>query len=917
MMEQFNKCIEANIGTDQPIVSLGFSDFVKEKDNTLQVIFIRADERMYARKRKLKELTGETKSETAVKTKQINKNLRLEIYEMFHHNENFSLIDFLNGLSADEVVEVDIKNDTFKQYYHVEGKYFVPNVGISYKELLDFTTKYIVHPDDRGDYLKLMKIDGFFERLTNAHIPNFDFAHFRYKLQDGQYRYVEQVVITGEENGIPEGMFRMYVYDIQNLKSRQSGLVANDSGLISVGRDSVTGLLTGKDFLKEAEEVVKEEPNKKWCLIAIDIEHFKFFDEWYGREKGDFLLAKIGAELKNNKEKCGGVAGYSGQDDFIVLMPYDLKLINELYEKLKEQINSFGLSAGFLPAFGVSIIEKDMMLVDAFDRATIAASTAKGDMKNRISVFSNEMQFRAQQEYIILTDFIHALQDKQITFYLQPQCRLPLGSIVGAEALVRWIKKDGSMVSPATFIPILEKYGFISDLDKYIWEAVAKWIKSWTDKGHACVPISVNVSRVDIFNLDIAKIFHDLCEKYEIPHKLLKIEITESAYAEITTIIDDLVSRLKKDGFSVLMDDFGSGYSSLNMLSTVKLDAIKLDANFLNIKENSGIHVIESVVHMAKTMSLPVIVEGVENKMQTDFLYELGCQYAQGYYFYRPIPTKEFEKLISDPKKFDTKGFTFKSNEQFRVREFLDRNIYSDSMLNNIIGAVAIYSLHDEHVDIIRFNQQFFESVDVPEFSERLLNIEQFVPDEDRPILFEGLKEAMNNRLTGSNKIIRFYRTDGSLCCFRIHFYYLGKKEGGERFYGSAVNVTELVDLRDSKKLVAKYSRENMIFIRKNQNEFAYMVASHGLSDILGLTPAELEVELNNGQFAKRILDKNRFKLFMKEANEFYKKDENFTRSFDIYDKDHNIVKLLLDFYCVKGESSNIEYILRTKIIDN
>ena len=919
-LKEFNEEIDKNVGGNEPIIAVGFSDYIKEKDNTLQAVFNRADDRMYSRKRKLKGL-ADTSLDNSPKNKvQANSNFRLEMYETFYKNENISLIDILNCSSADEILEIDIKNDTFKQYYHVEGKYFVPNVGLSYKDLLDFTYRYIVHPDDRGNYLQLMKIEGFFERLQNAHIPNFDFAHFRYKLQDGEYRYVEQVVITGEEFGIPEGMFRMYVFDIHNLKSRQFGRVSDYSGVISVGHDSLTGLYASKDFLKNAEQLYKEQKDKEWCLVSIDIEHFKFFNEWFGREKGDYLLAKIGAELKDFLSKNGGIGGYFGSDDFTVVMPFNMNKIKELYEKVKAQIATSDFSAGFLPSFGVAKIEKDMAIVDAFDRASIASSRAKTDIKDRISIFTNEMQFLAQQEYQVLTDFVRALRNDEITFYLQPQCSVSNGAIVGAEALARWIKKDGQFISPATFIPVLEKYGFIPDLDKYIWDETCKWIKHWLDLGHVVVPVSLNVSRIDIFNIDICSYLCEICDKYNVSHKLIKVEITESAYAEISSKIDQLVENLRKNDFAVLMDDFGSGYSSLNMLSNIKLDAIKLDANFLHLNDSDhdrGIHIIESIVNMANTMALPIIVEGVETKNQCDFLKELGCQYIQGYYFYKPMPIKDFEELLLNENNVDLKGFSTKTNKQFRIREFLDKNIYSDSMLNNIIGAVAIYAWRGDHVDIVRFNQQFMDSVNVPEFTERLENIEQFVPVDDRPLLFEALKEAASNRLTGStSKILRFARTDGTYASFIIHFYHIGKKEGTDRFYGSAMNVTELATLKGDKQLVAKYSQDNMIFIRKVYDKWVYNVVSHALSSVIGLTPKELEDELNNGKFAKRVLNQRELKNFMARTVVYYEKKMNFTQEIEIYDKDKNKIKIKLDFTCILDESTSSDYILRTSIIN-
>ena len=916
VLDEFNKQIEANLHTTEPIIAVGFSDYIVDKDNTLQSVFARADERMYARKRKLKELNGNDSS--LDNSLEISSSGRLSLYEMFYKNHSTSLVDMLENSSADEIMEVDLKNDRFKQFYHVEGKYFLPLIdSSSYRDLIDFVANYIVHPEDKGTYLELMNIDGFFERLQNSIIPNFNFAHFRYKLQNGKYRYVEQCVVTGEENGIEEGKFRVYVLDINNLKIRQSSDVSDEEGVISVGRDPLTGLLTGKEFFNKVQKHIQDNPNHKWCFLSIDIEHFKLFDEWFGREKGDILLAKIGAELSKSEMLMNGIAGYFGQDNFVMLSILDEKLIRHFYHRIKVQIESFGLTGGLLPAIGVSAIEDNIPLADAYNRSTIAASKAKEDIADRVSYYNADMQFHSEQEYRVLTEFMKALQHDEITFYLQPQCRFSDGKIVGAEALARWIKKDGEIVPPGIFVPVLEKFKFITDLDKIMWEKVFIFIKEMINKGISLVPISINVSRIDIYNIDIADFLSKLSIKYSVPHKLIKVEITESVYASNTDQIDELVKKLQDDDFLVLMDDFGSGYSSLNMLSNLKLDAIKLDANFLKVNgedQTKGVHILESVVNMAKSMALPIIVEGVETKKQSDFLVNLGCQYAQGYYYYKPMPLNEFEELITKPNIISTKGIVVKANEQFRIREFLDKNIYSDSMLNTIIGSVAIYSWNKEHIDIIRYNQQFFEAVDVPEFSERLVNIEQFIPKEDRPKLFAVLKEAMESKYSGARETLRFYRTDGTLSSFSIHFYHLGRKEGSERFYGSAINVTELTDFRDATKLIAQYSTDNMIFITRVYNKWRYKVISHGLSDVLNLSPAELEEELNDGRFAKRVTDQKALKSFMIQSKKYADNKEDFAQTFTILDNNHKQIQLSLTFKSVKAEASNIEYLLITKI---
>ena len=680
----------------------------------------------------------------------------------------------------------------------------------------------------------------------------------------------------------------------------------------------MTGLLTSKEFITKSDEILLNDKNKKWSLISMDIEHFKMFDEWFGREKGNYLLARIGAVLKEFEENNGALAGYFGQDDFVVLCEYDEKKTKELYDKIHDFIGSFGFSTGFLPAFGVALIDKDMLVVDAMDRASVAMTKAKKDIRNRICLYTSEMQFVADQEHRILTEFIHALQSDEITFFLQPQCRASTGQIIGAEALARWVKADGTVVPPGKFVPILEKYGFVTDLDKRIWEKVFIWMKEWIDAGHKPVPVSINVSRIDIFNIDIVEHFSALADKYQVKQGLIEIEITESAYAENMSIADKLVQELRNKGFKVLLDDFGSGYSSLNMLSTLKLDAIKLDAKFLQIdgEHQRGIHVLESVITMAKGMSLPMIIEGVETQAQIDFLDQFGVRYIQGYYFYKPMPISEFEKLISNEKNIDTKGIEVRTNEQFRIREFLDKNIYSDSMLNNVIGAVAIYSLRKDHIDIVRFNQQFMTTVDVPDFVEKLENIETTMPEEDRPLIFATLKKAREDKLMGATGIFRFYRADGVLTSFKMHFYYLGKKEGTDRFYGSVLNVTDLVDLMEGKALMARYSSGNVILVRHVAGEWKFTVVSHNLSDVIGITPEMLETELNAGPDAWRVSHQDGLKDFIKQIEETPpSKGQIFEKDIIIINVNKEKIRVRIWVENIGGETNNYAYILRSERI--
>lgn len=377
------------------------------------------------------------------------------------------------------------------------------------------------------------------------------------------------------------------------------------------------------------------------------------------------------------------------------------------------------------------------------------------------------------------------------------------------------------------------------------------------DEGKPLIPVSVNISPVDIFTMDVPAFFGSLIEKYQIPMDAIKLEITESAYSEGSEKVRSTVQTFRDMGFVVLMDDFGSGFSSLNMLRELNVDIIKLDGYFLRMDRNNerkGMHIIESVVNMAKTMALPVIVEGVETKEQCSYLMSLGIRYIQGYYFYKPMSVSDYEALISDRGKIDLGGFVYKANEEFRIREFLNDTVYSDSMLNHIIGPAAIYCVHGGDIDIIRFNQMFYRAVNVPDFSAKLLGIQRVMPENEVSGLFRTLKKAYDDRLNGASGVFTFKKIDGSAARFLIQFYYLNEDEGNIRYYGSARDVTEITNLHRHMELLSRFTSRTILFLLYNYGEYSFEVTAHGLEKDLGLTKEQLADELNANVFHKRIL---------------------------------------------------------------
>ena len=693
-----------------------------------------------------------------------------------------------------------------------------------------------------------------------------DYVHYRICTKFGDTKYVEDFGhLVFDEDG--DCFFYVFIVEMERkryLELEQTDWRKRVGYRRTEQTNALTGINTEHEFYAKCEQHLTD-ITINWLMVAVDIQNFKLFNEWYGREAGDRVLSEIGHGLGKFADTHDGVAGYLGGDDFALLVPAGYFDSEELYRRVHSIVIDHGASVGFLPVLGASYSRGIQSAYTLYDQAALARQEAKDDPKTHIKFFSQAMVSRAEEDHRVLSEFKEALSNNEITFYLQPQCRSGNGQIVGAEALARWIKPDGKLIPPYSFIPTLEKYGFIPDLDKAIWEEVCKWSRKILDEGKPLVPVSVNISPVDIFTIDVPGFLQKLVRKYELPKEAIKLEITESAYSEGSEKIRSTVQKFRDMGFVVLMDDFGCGFSSLNMLRELNVDIIKLDAYFLRMEKNNerkGMHIIESVVNMAKTMSMPIIVEGVETKEQCEYLMSLGIRYIQGYYFYKPMSTADFEALITQENKVDAGGFVFKANEEFRMREFLNDSVYSDSMLNQIIGPAAIYALHGKNIDIVRFNQMFYRAVNVPDFHSKLLGIQRYMPEEEVPALYTALKRAYDDRLNGSSSMLTFKKVDGSAACFLIHFYFLNEDEEQRRFYGSARDVSELTNLHRHMELLSRFSSRTVVFLLYNRGQYSFEVTAHGLEKDIGLSREQFVEELNTREFCKRMMTKNGYSLW-------------------------------------------------------
>lgn len=579
-------------------------------------------------------------------------------------------------------------------------------------------------------------------------------------------------------------------------------------------KNKLTGLFARIPFFTQTETFLRinEAAAGKYCLIAIDIEHFKLFNEWYGQVAGDKLLREIGAHLNKMRQEFGGIAGYMGGDDFVIVLPNDEKVLENLKCRITGFVRAYGGHTGFLPAFGFYVIDDiSLSASQMYDRAILAQETVKGNYAVRCAYYSSDMKTRLENNHVLLAEVQAGLERDEFIYYLQPKCNLNTGKIVGLESLVRWKHPEKGIVAPGYFIPVMESNGLITELDMKVWEQVCQTLQDWIKSGHKVIPISVNVSSVDIYAIDVVEHFKNLVRKYGLPPEYVELEITESAYVEEYKVITGVAEALRNAGFTVLMDDFGSGYSSLNMLKDVNVDVLKIDMKFLKMDENTmdkGMGILEAVTRMANIMGLRMIAEGVETEDQINYLLNMGCIYGQGYFFYKPLPVEEIKALLNDENNVDYRGIQARKIEHVRFKDLFQSELASDSILNNILGPIAIYDVYCDNVELLQVNDKYCLLVgqDPVDLAENVQVMEAIHP-EDRKKMQNIFQRSFQRLAEGAEGTVRRRREDGQYIWINIKAFFLREQDGHKMFYGAVRDVSE--EMNQFQKLMFYQNRGN------------------------------------------------------------------------------------------------------------
>jgi len=413
--------------------------------------------------------------------------------------------------------------------------------------------------------------------------------------------------------------------------------------------DSLTHIPNRSKFYKNAEALLTSSEDSEYAVILFDIDRFKSINDIHGMSKGDEVLIHIARVLKDSF----GVEDNYGRmhsDLFAFITSYSKKgeLIKQI-EKLRKRINQNDFDFDINTSFGIYLVNDKQVPVNLMcDRAMMAVKTIKGDVLKFCAFYDEQYRSDMLKANEIEKDMQESLSRGDFKMYLQPKYRLSDNKMVGAEALCRWIHPTKGLIPPLDFIPLFEKNGFILKLDEYMWEEACRTLRRWKDLGYESIPLSVNISRYHIKHNDLESVFTRLINEYDISTSLLTLELTESLFLDNPEELNRVMSGLQRMGFKLEVDDFGAGFSSLNMIRNITVDTIKMDKDFLDseISSEKGKIVVNHTIDMAKDLNLQVVAEGVETEEHVNFLKNSRCDVAQGYYFAKPMPIEEFDKLL-------------------------------------------------------------------------------------------------------------------------------------------------------------------------------------------------------------------------------------------------------------------------------
>lgn len=507
--------------------------------------------------------------------------------------------------------------------------------------------------------------------LLDLNMPKLNgFEVIKAMKNDSSWKKIPIIVLTSESTAEVESLrlgasdFITKPYDMPEvIVARVKRLIelSEDRLIIKAAeRDDLTQLYTKSFFYQYCNLMDRFQPDIQMDAVTFNVDHFHLINEIYGRKFGDKVLEKIAELVKNYSHDHNGIAGRGEADTFFMYLNH-LDDYSNLEKIIISEINKSYPTHHIHIRVGICVKDKSGIEIETlFDRSKLACNTLRSKFNQTCAYFDDEMKEKAFFNERLIHDINDGIENNQFKAFYQPKYDISgdKPALKGAEALVRWEHPEFNLVSPGSFITLFEENGLIELVDEYIWNVAADQLKKWKKSYKTDIAISVNVSRIDIFNPEIEDKLMKVIKNNKLEPKDIHIEITESAYSDNPSQIVKVVEKLRDKGFIIEMDDFGTGYSALNMLSSMPIDILKLDMQFVRtmLVDEKNLRMVEIVMQIARLLDVPVVAEGVETKEQLEQLKGMGCHIVQGYYFSKPVPAKDFEAFIKEDSNVDT-GF--------------------------------------------------------------------------------------------------------------------------------------------------------------------------------------------------------------------------------------------------------------------
>ena len=497
--------------------------------------------------------------------------------------------------------------------------------------------------------------------ILDLHMPELDgYSLLKIIRSDSELRRIPVIVLTSEKEaevtslqlGAADFITKPYdAPDVIRARVRHSIELAEDSVIIhETERDELTGLFNKEFFFQYGKRLDQQNNHIPMDALVFDINRFHIINELYGKAVGNMILKEIGVRIHEIVCRTGGLACRLNNNCFGIYLPHIPDLRDKLPQYLSGICESFG-DCKISIRMGIYSDNGDSLdMEQRFDRAALTCRKLRNSYTTCFDFYNDELHSKELYAERLIEEMDKALEEQQFKVYYQPKYNICGGKpkLISAEALTRWLHPEFGLIPPDVFIALFEDNGLIQKLDRYVWNVVAAQIRQWKTDYGVEIPVSVNVSRVDAFNPMLGEILSEITGRNGLENEKLLLEITESAYTDNSQQIIDTVTGLRKQGYKIEMDDFGSGYSSLNMLTSLPIDALKLDMKFIqNICDSKmDCRLVAIMIEIARLLDVPVIAEGVETKEQMELLKSLGCDIIQGYYFSRPLCAEDFAALI-------------------------------------------------------------------------------------------------------------------------------------------------------------------------------------------------------------------------------------------------------------------------------